>query len=51
MALLHSPRCDRYKVSEMVSHVIEALAVLGFRHLGHHFLKNFQQQGTAFLPK
>jgi len=40
MALVHSPRCERCKVYEMASHVVtEALAVLGFMHLCHHFLK------------
>jgi hypothetical protein len=40
MALVHSHRCETSKVYEMTSHVvIEALAVLGFRHLGQHFLK------------
>jgi len=40
MELVHSPRCERSNASEMTSHVVtETLAVLGFRHLGHHFLK------------
>jgi hypothetical protein len=40
MAVVHSSTCDRCKASEMASHAVtEALAVLGFRHLGHHFLK------------
>jgi hypothetical protein len=40
MALVHSPRCERRKVSEMASHAVTgALAVLGFRHPCHRFLK------------
>ena len=39
MVRVHSPRCERCKASEMASYVVtEELAVLGFRHLGHHFL-------------
>jgi hypothetical protein len=43
LGLVNSPECDRCKqASEMASHVpcdCEALATLGFWHLGQHFMK------------
>jgi len=43
VGLVDSPGCNRWKqVSETASYILcdyEPLPVLGFRHLGHHFLK------------
>jgi hypothetical protein len=54
VGLLNIPKCDRCKpISETASHVLcdcEALATLGFRPLGCHFVKpgDFEgQQDTA----
>jgi hypothetical protein len=43
LGLVNIPDCDRCRqASEMALHVLgdcEALAILRFRHVGHHFMK------------